>query len=84
MATYKILTLVADFRSKAKKNANNQMPKIIKFLIFVVSFAALWADVAFIVWGTQFSLVIVVPATLSAAYLSYAAARWTILKLPQK
>ena len=84
MAMYKIRTLVADFRSKAKKNANNQMPKIIKFLIFVVSFAALWADVAFIVWGTQFNFVIVVPATLSAAYLSYAAARWTILKLPQK
>jgi len=78
MAMYKIRTLVTDFRIKAK------MPKIVKFLIFVVSFVTLWADVAFIVWGTQFNFVIVVPATLSAAYLSYAAARWTILKLPQK
>jgi len=41
---------------------------------------ALFADVAFIIWGTQFNLLIVLPSALSAAYLSYAAAHFTILK----
>ena len=41
---------------------------------------ALLADVAFIIWTTQLNLLVVVPAALSAAYLSYVAAYWTILK----
>ena len=59
------------------------MTKVIKFLIFIVCSIALLADVAFIAWATR-NLLIVVPVTLAAAYLAYAAAHWTISKLPQK
>jgi len=44
---------------------------------------ALLADVAFIAWATR-NLLIVVPVNLAAGYLTYAAAHWTIAKLPQK
>lgn len=56
------------------------MPKVIKFVIFIVCTMALLADVAFIILATQFNLLIVLPSVLSAAYLSYAAAHLTILK----
>ncbi len=64
----------------AGKMQNNKMKKVVKFLIFIVSVMALLADVAFIIWATQLKLLITVPAVLSAAYLSYLAAYWTILK----
>jgi hypothetical protein len=41
---------------------------------------ALLADVAFIIWATQWKLLIVVPVVLSAAYLAFFAAYRTILK----
>jgi len=63
-----------------EKLQNNKMPKVIKFVIFIACSMALLADVAFIIWGTQFNLLIVLPSVLSAAYLSYAAACLTILK----
>jgi hypothetical protein len=53
--------------------------KVIKFLSFIACSIALLADVAFIAWATR-NLLIVVPVTLAAAYLAYAAAHWTILK----
>ena len=53
--------------------------KVIKFLIFIACSIALLADVAFIAWATR-NLLIVVPVTLAAAYLAYAATHWTILK----
>ncbi|MFZ0064821.1 MAG: hypothetical protein WAK90_01505 [Pseudolabrys sp.] len=56
------------------------MPKVIKFVIFIVCTMALLADVAFIILATQFNLLIVLPSVLSAAYLCYAAAHLTILK----
>jgi hypothetical protein len=64
----------------AEKMQNKKMPKVVKFLIFIVCCIALLADVAFIIWTMQLKLLIVVPAVLSAAYLSYLAAYWTILK----
>ena len=57
--------------------------KVIKFVIFIMCSMALLADVVFIAWATR-NLLIVVPVTLAAAYLAYAAAHWTIPKLPQK
>jgi len=59
---------------------NNKMPKVVNLLIFIVVSAALLADVAFIIWAIQWKLLIVVPAVLGAAYLSFVAAHWTILK----
>ena len=53
--------------------------KVIEILIFIACSIALLADVAFIAWATR-NLLIVVPVTLAAAYLAYAAAHWTILK----
>jgi hypothetical protein len=41
---------------------------------------SLLADVVFIIWATQWKLLIVVPAILSAAYLAFLAAYRTILK----
>lgn len=41
---------------------------------------ALLADVVFIIWATQWKLLIVVPVVLSAAYLAFLAAYRTILK----
>jgi len=41
---------------------------------------ALLADVAFIVWATSLNFLIVMPALLSACYLAYLAAQYTILK----
>jgi hypothetical protein len=61
---------------------NNKMPKIAKFLIFIVSCMVILGDVAFIAWGSEFDLLIVVPAALAAAYLAYAVACWAILKPP--
>jgi hypothetical protein len=61
------------------KMQNSKMPNIVKVVIFI----ALLADVAFIAWATRNPL-IVVPVALAAAYLAYAAAHWTIPKLPQK
>jgi hypothetical protein len=58
---------------------NNKVPKIVKFLILIACVVGLLADVAFIVWATR-NLLIAVPVVFSAAYLSYAAAYWTILK----
>ena len=58
---------------------SSEMPNIVKVLIFIASWIALFADVAFIAWATRNPL-IVVPVTLAAAYLAYAAAHWTILK----
>ena len=59
---------------------NNKMPKIAKFLIFIVSCMVILGDVVFIAWGSGFDLLIVVPAALAAGYLVYAVASWTILK----
>ena len=64
----------------AGKMQNNKMPKVVNLLIFIAVSAALLADVAFIIWAMQWKLLIVVPAVLSAAYLSFLAAHWTILK----
>jgi hypothetical protein len=58
---------------------SNKMPKIVKFLIFVVSSMALLADVAFVVWATKFNFLIVTPVVVSAAYLSYLVAYCTIM-----
>jgi Flp pilus assembly protein TadB len=65
------------------KMQNSEMPNTVKVLIFIASCIALLADVAFIAWVTR-NLLIVVPVTVAAAYLAYAAAHWTISKLPQK
>jgi hypothetical protein len=59
---------------------NNKMPKVVKFLIFIAVSMALLADVVFIIWATQWQLLIVLPVVLSAADLSSLAAYWTILK----
>ena len=40
----------------------------------------LLADVVFIVWATQLNVLIVAPALLSACYLTYLVAHYTILK----
>lgn len=53
------------------------MPKTAKVPISVAFCVALWADIVFITWATQFNLLIVVPTALSAAYLSYAAVYWS-------
>ena len=58
---------------------NSEMPNIVKVLMFIASCIGLFADVAFIAWATRNTL-IVVPVTLAAAYLAFAAAHWTILK----
>ena len=39
----------------------------------------LLADIVFIVWETQLDVLIVVPALLSAGYLAYLVAHYTIL-----
>jgi Flp pilus assembly protein TadB len=65
------------------KMQNSKMPNIAKVVIFIASCIALLVDVAFIAWATRNPL-IVVPVALAAAYLAYAAAHWTIPKLPQK
>ena len=62
------------------KRQNNKMPKVIKVLILGASCSALLALVVFIAWATQLNLLITVPAVLSAAYLSYVAVYFTILK----
>jgi len=58
---------------------NNKTPKAVNFLIFAVSSLVLLADAVFIAVATKFDLYIVVPGTLSAAFLIYCAARFTIL-----
>ena len=65
------------------KMQNSEMPNIVKVLIFIASCLALLADVAFIAWATR-NLLIVVPVSLAAAHLAYAAAHWAIPKLPRK
>lgn len=64
----------------AGNKQNNKMAKTVKFLILIACVVGLFADVAFIVWATKLNLLIVVPAVLSAVYLSYVAAYWTVLK----
>jgi len=59
---------------------NKKMPRAIRFLIFITISMVLFADVVFIVWATQWKLLVVVPAVLSAAYLAFLAACRTILK----
>ena len=49
-------------------------------MIFITISMALLADVIFIIWATQWKLLIVVPVVLSAAYLAFLAAYRTILK----
>jgi hypothetical protein len=58
----------------------SEMPKVLRFLIFITISMALLADVAFIIWATQWKLLIVVPIVLSAVYLVLLAAYRTILK----
>ena len=62
----------------AEKMQNNKMPKAVKFLFLGALCLALLADVVFIIWATQSNFLIVLPAVLSAAYLSYVTAYWTI------
>jgi hypothetical protein len=57
--------------------------KVIKVLIFIVCSVAVLADVAFVAWATRNPL-IVVPVTLAAAYLAYAAARYTVFTMDGK
>ena len=57
---------------------NKKMPKLVNLLIFGLSCFALLALVTFIGWATKSALVTLL-ATLSAAYLCYVAAYWTIL-----
>jgi hypothetical protein len=52
------------------------MPSV---LIFVVSCLVLLVDVVFITATTEFNLLIVIPAVLSATYLAYSVAHGTIL-----
>ena len=61
---------------------NNKMPKIAKFLIFIVSCMVILGDCRVYRLGSGFDLLIVVPAALAAAYLAYAVACWAILKPP--
>jgi hypothetical protein len=63
----------------ARKMQNNKMSKIVKFATFIACSGLLLADVLYVAWATKLNLLIVVPVALSAAYLSYAAANWTIL-----
>jgi hypothetical protein len=56
------------------------MPKVMRFLIFITISMALLADVVFIIWATQWKLLIVVPVVFSAAYLALLAAYRTILR----
>jgi hypothetical protein len=48
-------------------------------VIFAASCLLLLADVVFISVVTEFNLLIVIPATLSAAYLAYSVAHATVL-----
>ncbi|MGZ5028930.1 MAG: hypothetical protein ACXV9T_17250 [Methylobacter sp.] len=50
-------------------------------LIFAASCLVLLADVVFIMVATEFNLFIVIPASLSAAYLAYSVAHATVLPL---
>jgi membrane-bound acyltransferase YfiQ involved in biofilm formation len=56
------------------------MPKVIRFLIFIIISMALLADVVFIIWATNLNALVVAPALLSACYLAYLAAHYTISK----
>jgi len=56
------------------------MSKVIKFLIFIIVSMALLADTVFIIWATNLNALVVAPALLSASYLVYLAAHYTILK----
>jgi len=56
------------------------MSNLAKTLFFMLASIALLADVSFIVWATSLNFLIVVPALLSACYLAYLAAQYTILK----
>jgi hypothetical protein len=56
------------------------MSNLAKTLFFMLASIALLAAVVFIIWATQFKLLIVLPAVFSAAYLAYLAACWTIWK----
>ena len=53
------------------------MPKSVKLIVFATLCLMLLADVAFIIVATQFNVMIVVPAILSAAYLVFWAASAT-------
>jgi hypothetical protein len=48
-------------------------------LIFAAACFVLLVDVVFIAVATEFNLPIVIPATLSAAYLAYSVAHATVL-----
>ncbi len=54
------------------------MIKLLKQLIFVTSCLCLVALVSFITVATHANLLIVFPAVVSAIYLAYAAAYWTM------
>ena len=60
------------------------MPKVVKALIIATSWVALLALVVFIAWETQLSLLITVPAVLSAAYLAYAVTYWVMPEIAER
>jgi hypothetical protein len=66
--------------SFVEKMQNNKVPKVIKIVMLGASCFAFLTLVVFIAWATQLNPLITVPAVLSAAYLSYVVAYWTILK----
>ena len=59
---------------------SNNLPRGVNFLIFWASCVFLLADAVFIGWATQLDLLVAVPAALSAVYLMYVAAHFTILE----
>jgi hypothetical protein len=54
------------------------MSTLVKALLFAVITVALFADVVFVVLATKFNFLIIVPVALSACYLAYMAAHYTI------
>ena len=60
------------------------MPDLVRLLLLMLASAVLLADVGFIIWATKLNFLIVVPALLSACYLFYIAAHFTIIKLDEK
>ena len=55
------------------------MANLIKSLVFILVSGALLVDLGFIIWATKSNFLIVLPAVLSAFYLVYLAAYYTIL-----
>jgi len=58
----------------------SRMPRPVKISLFVVICGALLVDVVFVGWATKLNLLIVVPVALSAVYLCYFAAHYTIFE----